>query len=361
MSSVKELKTFQSILLLRAIAAIFILLFHITSVVQTRFNYRFLFGFFETGHYGVDLFFVLSGFLLYITYKKRFGKKEEIKRYLFRRFIRIYPAYWILCLSILLLYFFWKPLFVQGNIYDIWYFFSVFSIFPHGPEITSPVWYLKHQIFLYMFFTLFFIIKRQEIIMKLIAVYVFAIFGYLYIVHVIPFPKVIYDFTSIWFSPYVLEFIIGLFIGWLSNKYFFNLKISLYLIIYGFFLLIFFHNFFHFLLKSDYYVNSLRWVTYGVPFACIILGLVKYESQRPVWIPSVVLAIGKSSYIIYISQMVIIQSIFTKTADMISKDASKVVLNSISIITILLTIAFSFLFYTYIEKNVVNMLQKKKI
>jgi peptidoglycan/LPS O-acetylase OafA/YrhL len=49
------------------------------------------------GHYGVVLFFVLSGFLItYLLFeeKEKFGK-IEIKKFYFRRILRIWPLYYL--------------------------------------------------------------------------------------------------------------------------------------------------------------------------------------------------------------------------------------------------------------------------
>jgi peptidoglycan/LPS O-acetylase OafA/YrhL len=46
------------------------------------------------GFAGVDLFFVLSGFIITATNRKHFGRPAAVPGYLFRRAWRIYPAYW---------------------------------------------------------------------------------------------------------------------------------------------------------------------------------------------------------------------------------------------------------------------------
>ncbi|MET0519910.1 MAG: acyltransferase, partial [Burkholderiaceae bacterium] len=52
------------------------------------------------GSHGVDLFFVISGFIMvYTTY----GRATEPGRFLLRRFLRIAPLYWLVTLAILLI------------------------------------------------------------------------------------------------------------------------------------------------------------------------------------------------------------------------------------------------------------------
>jgi peptidoglycan/LPS O-acetylase OafA/YrhL len=56
------------------------------------------------GHAGVDFFFVLSGFIIMNTHLADIGRPERLRRYLWRRFTRIYPIYWLvtaaLCVNI---------------------------------------------------------------------------------------------------------------------------------------------------------------------------------------------------------------------------------------------------------------------
>ncbi len=80
---------------LRAIAAINLLLFHFTLVFENRYGYNSPLGFeFPWGKYGVQLFFMLSGFVNAMTLLK----KGEPGEFLVSRLIRIFPSYWLVIL-----------------------------------------------------------------------------------------------------------------------------------------------------------------------------------------------------------------------------------------------------------------------
>ena len=80
---------------LRAIAAINLLLFHFTLVFQNKYGYSTPLGFdLPYGKYGVQLFFMLSGFVNAMTLLK----KREPTEFLASRFLRIFPSYWIVIL-----------------------------------------------------------------------------------------------------------------------------------------------------------------------------------------------------------------------------------------------------------------------
>ena len=63
-------------------------------------------GLFLFAHAGVDFFFVLSGFIIYRVHRGDIGSPHRLSRYAWRRFVRIYPTYWIILagFGLLLLY-----------------------------------------------------------------------------------------------------------------------------------------------------------------------------------------------------------------------------------------------------------------
>ena len=54
-----------------------------------------LMSIFQFGHAGVDLFFVISGFIILFVHYDDIGRPERVGRYLGRRLSRIMPAYWV--------------------------------------------------------------------------------------------------------------------------------------------------------------------------------------------------------------------------------------------------------------------------
>jgi exopolysaccharide production protein ExoZ len=49
----------------------------------------------EYGKLGVNLFFVLSGFIILRAHLADLGRPSRLARYLYRKVVRIYPVYWI--------------------------------------------------------------------------------------------------------------------------------------------------------------------------------------------------------------------------------------------------------------------------
>ena len=76
----RSAQRYASLQMLRAVAAYAVLLFHL--------------GLFRLGYAGVDVFFVLSGFIMGML-----GTQEGARAFLLRRLIRIAPLYWAVTLA----------------------------------------------------------------------------------------------------------------------------------------------------------------------------------------------------------------------------------------------------------------------
>lgn len=104
------------------------------------------------GNSGVDLFFVLSGFLIYGSL---LGRKQEYKEFLYRRAKRIYPAFTAVFLLYVLLSFAFPREskipsgIVEAVVYLLQNFFLLPGLFPINPMITVA-WSLSYEMFYYL-------------------------------------------------------------------------------------------------------------------------------------------------------------------------------------------------------------------
>jgi len=131
---------------LRAISCLNLLLFHFTYVYANKYGFSTPLGFaFPYGKYGVELFFMLSGFVNAMT----FVGKRSVKDFIFARAIRIFPSYWaVILLTVFLLSY--LPLFHwQLSPGEIW---ANLSPMPRlfGYENFEPVtWTLQIEMLFY--------------------------------------------------------------------------------------------------------------------------------------------------------------------------------------------------------------------
>ena len=83
----------ESLQALRFVAALIVVLFHAHLSVMATGAAPALFGLFANGELGVDIFFVISGFVIYVSATRR--PDFSAAGFLFDRFWRIYPIYWV--------------------------------------------------------------------------------------------------------------------------------------------------------------------------------------------------------------------------------------------------------------------------
>jgi len=82
----------------RGIAAIFVVIYHYTVkyseiFIGSNFEPLFLFVY---GEFGVQLFFIISGFVIF----KSVRNINSVIEFVFKRFVRLFPTYWFcLCLT----------------------------------------------------------------------------------------------------------------------------------------------------------------------------------------------------------------------------------------------------------------------
>ena len=146
---------------LRALAAGTVLFFHVATL--TGLNTRTGAGkYFFQLDVGVDVFFVLSGFLLYRPFVRAHvaGKTgPAVGSYFKRRFLRIFPAYWFVLLAVL--YVFHQataPRAVDGLV-----FFSLTQIYSKQRLLGGlvPAWTLCTEISFYAFLPLYALLLRR--------------------------------------------------------------------------------------------------------------------------------------------------------------------------------------------------------
>ncbi|MBV8161733.1 MAG: acyltransferase [Acidimicrobiia bacterium] len=105
---------------------------------------------------GVDVFFVLSGFLLYRPFARAHmdgGDDPQVGRYLKRRFLRIFPAYWVVLVAVL--YVFHQA--TAPGTTDGLIFLSLTQIYSKQRVLGGlvPAWTLATEISFYAFLPLY--------------------------------------------------------------------------------------------------------------------------------------------------------------------------------------------------------------
>ncbi|MEM6547589.1 MAG: acyltransferase [Pseudomonadota bacterium] len=98
----------QNIQALRALAAVLVFFVHYEDLEQKRGGVRLFGEWADAGAAGVDLFFVISGFVMVLTTRNVRGAPRDGMKFILARVFRIYPLWW-LCLTALTVVWLLKP------------------------------------------------------------------------------------------------------------------------------------------------------------------------------------------------------------------------------------------------------------
>ena len=108
-------------------------------------------SFFRFGHGGVDIFFIISGFIMCHTCSKGRAAEAGPLDFLKRRAARILPLYWLLTLLALLV-FVWNPSLVNSESGDTRLVASFFLLPTDGHYLVANGWTLAYEFYFYFIF-----------------------------------------------------------------------------------------------------------------------------------------------------------------------------------------------------------------
>jgi exopolysaccharide production protein ExoZ len=131
----------SSIQVLRGVAAVMVVLFHVLG--------------FQIGSAGVDIFFVISGFIMFHTNREVFGHAGAAILFLKRRILRVAPLYW-LCTAFAL----WPKTELKTLAASV-LFVPVRSGDGSIHTVLAPGWTLNFEMFFYIVFAAGLVLPRK--------------------------------------------------------------------------------------------------------------------------------------------------------------------------------------------------------
>ena len=289
-------KIINSIQFLRGFAALAVVIHHTGGYVKRYFEPTVLFGDkFSIGFAGVDLFFVISGFIIHFTSKNYFNNPSKLKEYLQKRFIRVYPIYWII--TTILFFSSWLiVLLLNRNIFSIGYpntvsaYIQTYLLLPLHFAINPVTWTLSYEIFFYLCFAILIISKRLWIIPALILVVSF----YNIFINIPAVVEVKLNYFNFFFSGYNFEFMFGFLIFQFYEKIKLSNIISVILLIISISIIVLFGY------AIGDYDSYKRVLTFGLPSGLILLSLLNLENNDAISFPKFTLTLGDASYALYL-------------------------------------------------------------
>ena len=145
--------TIFSIQILRFVAAFAVTLYHGHGALLTRIGVASEVAYddgWRVGASGVHIFFVISGFVMVLTSYKG-SRALGPRTFLQRRFLRIYPIYWVLALIYLLAHIALQTPY-QLDATEILQAFALDS--SHASSIIGPGWTLAYEVYFYLCFAI---------------------------------------------------------------------------------------------------------------------------------------------------------------------------------------------------------------
>jgi len=289
-------KKVENVQALRGIAILAVLLPHL-KIYETRFGHGILGAspLFAVGNAGVDLFFLISGFVM-VTVAGRFRGPDGAADFLYRRATRIYPLYWFYSLLVL-------PLFLRHpemvNSSDAGAHLILRKSFLLLPQQASPLvaqgWTLIHELYFYLVFAILLQAPARMFVPALLG-WAVAVTGGALLIHS-PGPSL-----AIVFNPVTFEFILGCFVA-VAIRRGINRRGPLFIAL----------GTVGFVIAAAVQVSPhsawSRVLWYGVPSGLLLYGAAAAEGRNELHMPAALVYAGDISYSLYLSHGLVLAAL----------------------------------------------------
>jgi exopolysaccharide production protein ExoZ len=273
---------------LRAFAALMVVCHHIASHMQ---HFSGKADLYPGGAAGVDIFFVISGFIMWHTTVP--GPGEPL-RFVERRLLRIVPLYWLVTLIM-----FAMPSISGtiggGTVQELHHLLASLAFlpwpYPADPNVYYPVyvpgWTINYEMFFYALFAI--CLAIQNITTRLIAItaiFLLLVGAGLFVTRT--------GVAGVYTSPQILEFLFGVLIGaGFSARLRITAPMAALAFVSGWIGLA----------VSAGGVGYADIIPRGISAALIVLGLVGWERERGVPKSNFLRSLGDASYAIYLTHL----------------------------------------------------------
>lgn len=288
--------TLDSVQALRGFAALLVVFYH-AAISQ---NGEIGPGIWDRGYAGVDMFFVISGFILaYVTHTYARNLRTTW-RFLYARATRVYPLWWIFALILPLYYMLtYGEILPPDRITTIPRPFGyVLKSLLLWPQTELPVlnvgWTLIHEIFFYLVFSFALLFRRSALPLFLGIWAMLTLFGY-WLVHGAHLHN---PFFSLITSPLTLEFIAGASVGLAVRHHLYFKPRTIFLV-----------GAVGFIAALALYTTHSPWgrvIVFTLPCCALLFGSVVLEQTQGLRTPGWCVAIGNWSYALYLLHPIVI-------------------------------------------------------
>lgn len=280
--------TFLTIQALRAVAALMVVVFHALELWGDRIDASAPGVDWENGAAGVDIFFVISGFVMIVASRRLIDKPSGWIEFLRHRVARIVPLYWLLTTAKLAAVMILPALAIRtsldpGFIAGSYLFMPVIDHAGNFRPLIPMGWTLTYEFLFYLLFATA-LAMRAEILRVIVP-------GLGIIAALALFRQVSWPAWTVLFSTIVLEFIFGVVLAKLTLAgHRLPPRVALALVTAGIVAI----------MALPMVSSDLRVVMWGLPAFAIVAGAVSLERIVAGRLPNWLLSLGDASYSIYL-------------------------------------------------------------
>ncbi|MBN8788335.1 MAG: acyltransferase [Terrimonas sp.] len=339
----------NSIQALRAIAVILVLHCHTLDLINTRYQSDF-FYLQNFGAAGVDLFFVISGFIITIV-SGRYAQTGSGRYFFIRRAIRVLPLYWIVSFAAVVLFR------IQGGHWpETRELIIILLPFP-SPSFAAPFlvqgWTLYFEILFYTLIAITIQLNSKRYILYTCLLLLIAILlNYLTRRHFYP--------LNIPGNGFMLEFLMGMVAGRLYlSKTNISKGMAICITAAGIAgLLITLIKGYGNISEMGYVFNGKlsleRSLLWGIPCTLLVTGLTMLEKKRPLKMPGILIEVGNASFSLYLIHLLILD--YENTLWSLSGINRIVESDILVVFSMGLSLTVGWIFYRLVERPLLHQL-----
>ncbi len=319
---------------LRGLAAVMVLVGHVIAEAEHYFGLPLPGDFFPWTR-GVDIFFVISGFVVTLSAERFLNRPGA---FLGRRLLRVAPLYFLFT-TLMVLVLLTIPGGSKDTSLDPFQIISSYTFFPYErldgriAPVLSLGWTLNYEVFFYSLFALCLALPRPLLAVSALL----AGLGFIGVLVEFDSPQL-----TFWTNPIIMEFVFGILLArmWMRRWRRPGVRLGVAIGLLGLALLAFLAG-----------TGLPRVIAAGVPAAIIVAAGTVFWPNRPIWN----LGLGDASYALYLSHRFALRAATLLLLPLLP--ATPLAAGAYVVVVCLLALAFARLTHSYIEKPLMRALQ----
>lgn len=338
----------------RGLAALLVVLFHNEPLVQKYFGQLGAEGWFFAGQSGVEYFFVLSGLIIFGVHYRDIGQPGEIRPYVVKRLIRIFPMFWLVVVPLGFAFLADRNLGADRSLTGTEFLCDVFLVPREGKLTLPPAWTLQHELVFYAVFAML-------ILSRWLGIVLFALWQFACLITIaldlIPVGYQNVEPAARLIGHQNFGFLIGLGIVALDRKIGLSGRRSAQIVgVLG-----------GILLAGVFVAEGARGsvlvpnaaaeaAIYFVSYACIVIGLLAMPNMPRPWLDGTLGRLGQASYVLYL----IHEPVGSATIVLLNQPAIRPIMSAHVAYwcCVSIAVAASFIIHFWLEKPMLAFLRK---